>query len=61
MGTHTQTRCTKSEICNSQDARLIFITYPGNVKISSAMNEIDKAGDLLSSYQTGRNFLKGFR
>jgi hypothetical protein len=61
MCTHTQTRCTKSEICTSQDAWLIFITYPGTVKISSVIKEIDTPADLLSSYQTGRNFLKGFR
>jgi len=59
--THTQTLCTKSEICNSQDAWLIFTTYPGTVKISSVINEIDTPGDSLSLYQTGRNSLKGFR
>ena len=61
MGTYTQTRCTKSEICNSQDSWLIFTKYPGIVKISSVNKYIDIPGHLLSSYQTGRSFLKGFR
>jgi hypothetical protein len=58
MGTYTQTRSTKSD---SQDTWLMFITLPRTVKISSVICIIDTPGNLMASYQSVRNFLKGFK